>query len=172
MAQEEKPYRVYRGGRVKGKVPVPARRGRPQRARPAKDGGQVEYRGPGARERRVSWARRIALGLLVLFVLVVIWGALSYLSFSSGVSDAHKRLDSNARLALTSQGGLLLSHPTTVLLLGTDTAKVGGREGDRHSDSIMLVRTDPSHHRISYLSIPRDLRVPVPGLGDTKINAA
>jgi len=110
--------------------------------------------------------------VLVFFVLVVIWGALSYLSFSSGVSDADKRLDSNARLALTSQGGLLLSHPTTVLLLGTHTAKVGGREGDRHSDSIMLVRTDPSHHRIGYLSIPRDLRVPVPGLGDTKINAA
>jgi LCP family protein required for cell wall assembly len=172
MAQEEKPYRVYRGGRVKGKVPAPARRGRPQRAKPAKDGGQIEYRGPGARERRVSWGRRIALGALVLFVLIVIWGALSYLSFSSGVSDAHKRLDSNARLALTSQGGLLISHPTTVLLLGTDTAQVGGREGDRHSDSITLVRTDPSHHRLSYLSVPRDLRVPVPGLGDTKINAA
>jgi LCP family protein required for cell wall assembly len=36
----------------------------------------------------------------------------------------------------------------------------------------MLVRTDPSHHRIVYLSIPRDLRVPIPGHGDAKINAA
>ena len=36
----------------------------------------------------------------------------------------------------------------------------------------MLVRTDPSHHRLAYLSIPRDLYVPVPGLGDAKINAA
>jgi LCP family protein required for cell wall assembly len=36
----------------------------------------------------------------------------------------------------------------------------------------MLVRTDPGHHRIAYLSIPRDLRVPVEGLGDTKINSA
>ena len=36
----------------------------------------------------------------------------------------------------------------------------------------MLVRTDPSHHRLSYLSIPRDLLVPVAGLGNAKINAA
>ena len=36
----------------------------------------------------------------------------------------------------------------------------------------MLVRTDPSHHQIAYLSIPRDLLVAVPGVGNTKINAA
>ena len=36
----------------------------------------------------------------------------------------------------------------------------------------MLVRTDPSHHRLSLLSIPRDLYVPVPSLGYAKINAA
>ena len=36
----------------------------------------------------------------------------------------------------------------------------------------MLVRTDPSHHRLYYLSIPRDLQVPIPGGGTQKINAA
>jgi LCP family protein required for cell wall assembly len=36
----------------------------------------------------------------------------------------------------------------------------------------MLVRTDPSKHRIAYLSIPRDLRVEIPGYGSSKINAA
>ena len=36
----------------------------------------------------------------------------------------------------------------------------------------MLVRTDPSHHKLAYLSIPRDLLVAVPGLGNTKINAS
>ena len=41
-----------------------------------------------------------------------------------------------------------------------------------HSDSIMLLRTDPSHHRLYYLSIPRDLQVPIPGAGTQKINAA
>jgi len=37
---------------------------------------------------------------------------------------------------------------------------VAGRSGDRHADSIMIVRTDPSHHRLAYLSIPRDMLVP------------
>ena len=36
----------------------------------------------------------------------------------------------------------------------------------------MLVRTDPERHRLSYLSIPRDLRVDIPGHGAGKINAA
>jgi LCP family protein required for cell wall assembly len=36
----------------------------------------------------------------------------------------------------------------------------------------MLVRTDPDRGRTAYLSIPRDLRVDVPGRGFNKINAA
>jgi LCP family protein required for cell wall assembly len=174
MPPDEKPYRVYRGGRAKGAVPLPPRPGRTR----AGDGGRrrdgnVDYRGPGGRpRRRLSRGRLVAIGFALLLLLVVVWGATSYLSFRGGVEDANKRLDPNARLALTDQSGLLLSHPTTILLLGTDHAKVGGREGDRHSDSIMLVRTDPSKHRIAYLSIPRDLRVTIPGYGDQKINAA
>ena len=36
----------------------------------------------------------------------------------------------------------------------------------------MLLRTDPDGHRLSLLSIPRDLRVEIPGYGPDKINAA
>src|SRR3954470_3877095 len=179
MAREQKPYRVYRGGRVKGKVPTP--RARAVRARrdardAAADGrrdSRTDYRGVGARSQKdVRWGRRIGIGLLVLLLLVVVWAVASWFAFSSGVSDANKRLDPNAKSALTPQSGLLLSHSTTVLLLGTDNARVGGREGDRHSDSILLLRTDPSHHRLYYLSIPRDLVVPIPGYSTQKVNAA
>jgi LCP family protein required for cell wall assembly len=181
MAREEKPYRVYRGGRAKGKVPSATSRA----ARARREGGggrrddgagsRVLYRGPGARSDRpkqVRWGRRSALGAVVLLLLIVVWAVTSWLAFSSGVSDANKRLDPNAKSALTPQSGLLLSHSTTVLLLGTDNARVGGREGDRHSDSILLLRTDPSHHRLYYLSIPRDLQVPIPGYTTQKVNAA
>ena len=34
------------------------------------------------------------------------------------------------------------------------------------------MRTDPKRHRIAFLSIPRDLRVEIPGYGSNKINAA
>jgi LCP family protein required for cell wall assembly len=178
MAPEEKPYRVYRGGRTKGKVPTSAKSGRAQRERAAaggsagEGGGVAEYRGPGAKPRKPNWRRRILLGVAVLLVLFVVWGVTSYLQFSSGVADANKRLPTDARSALSKQGGLLLSHSTTILLLGTDNSDLASRAGDRHSDSIVLLRTDPSHHRLYYLSIPRDLEVPIPGVGTTKINAA
>jgi LCP family protein required for cell wall assembly len=174
MAREEKPYRVYRGGRAKGKVPAPARSGRQQRDTGDGPRGEkpVEYRGPGGRKRRLSRGRRIAIGVALLVVLLIVWGAASFLAFRDGVASANKRLDPNARLALAPESGLLTSHPTTILMLGTDHNAAGGREGDRHSDSIMLVHTDPSRHRLAFLSIPRDLRVPIPDAGEQKINAA
>jgi LCP family protein required for cell wall assembly len=176
MAREEKPYRVYRGGRAKGKVPTTRPRpGRAQRGGSADGAGErAEYRGPGATSaaRKPRWGLRIGVGVAVLLVLVVVWGVASWLSFSSGVADANKRLDPNAKLALVDQSGLLLSHSTTILMLGTDNAAIGGRTGDHHSDSILLLRTDPSHHRLYYLSIPRDIEVPIPGSSTQKINAA
>lgn len=170
MPEQEKPYRLYRGGRVKGKVPAPPRPGRQGQA----DEDGLRYPGPGPilPARRKNWPRRILIGVAALLVLLVVWGVASYLAFRSGVKDANARLDGSARAALDDQSGLLLSHPTTVLLLGTDHSRVGGREGDRHSDSIMLVRTDPKRHRIAFLSIPRDLLVTIPGGGEAKINAA
>jgi LCP family protein required for cell wall assembly len=189
MAPKEKPYRVYRGGRVKGKVPAPggpSKSGRSKGKTPIAGAGDGSgrYRGPGAARRRrgqggrlgflrrVSWRRWIPVGLAALVGLVVIWAVASYVSLSNGVSDANKRLPKDASAVLTHEDGLLFSHPTTILVLGTDNAPISSREGLRHSDSIMLVHTEPSHHRISYLSVPRDLRVPIAGLGTTKINAA
>jgi polyisoprenyl-teichoic acid--peptidoglycan teichoic acid transferase len=139
-----------------------------------KAAGRNEYRGPGARSAasRPHWRRRIGLVVLLLLVLVIVWGVASWFAFSGGVSDADARLDPAAKAALAPQGGLALSHSTTILMLGTDNAQIGGRSGDMHSDSIMLLRTDPAHHRLYYLSIPRDLQVPVPGYGTEKIDAA
>jgi polyisoprenyl-teichoic acid--peptidoglycan teichoic acid transferase len=181
MAGEEKPYRTYRGGRAKGKVP-PATAKASRSAgdgkggrRDKRSGSRNDYRGPGARpdrEKNVRWGRRIGIGAVVLLLLALVWAVTSWFAFSSGVSDANKRLTPDARSALASQNGLLLSHSTTVLLLGTDNSQIGGRTGDRHSDSILLLRTDPEHHRLYYLSIPRDLVAPIPGYNTQKINAA
>jgi LCP family protein required for cell wall assembly len=170
MAREEKPYRVYRGGRAKGKIPTV----RPGRVRSADGPPNVgEYRGPGtATPKPRHWGRWIGLGFLLIVVFLVVWGVLGWLSVSSGVSDANKRLTPDAKTALAKQNGLLLSHSTTILLLGVDNSDLASRAGDMHSDSIMLLRTDPSHHRLYYLSIPRDIVVPIPGHSPQKINAA
>src|SRR5919201_3672901 len=176
----DKPYTLYRGGRVKGKVPAVPRPGRPER--PDGDGRKLgrfrlpSYRGPGpkpGRRTRWSWRRRIGVTLLALFLFLVIWFTAAYLSFSSGVSAANKRLPASTSAALTPDKGMLLAHATDILLLGTDHSRIAARAADRHSDSMMLLRTDPKHHRLVYLSIPRDLRVPdIPGHGPDKINAA
>jgi LCP family protein required for cell wall assembly len=168
MAREEKPYRVYKGGRVKGKVPAPPR---PERA------GRRDSKGPSARERPRRGGRRFnrrrLIWLLPAFVvLLVLWGVASFFAFQGGVADANKRLSPAAAGALTKQSGLLMSKATNILLLGTDHATVTGRQTDQHSDSIMIIHTDPKRHRIVFLSLPRDLLVQIPGYGDQKINAA
>ncbi|HYZ19162.1 MAG TPA: LCP family protein [Gaiellaceae bacterium] len=175
MPEGEKPYRVYRGGRVRGRVPTLPK---PERA-PSRDGRRpprLRYPGPGPRretERRPNWRRRILLVLGALFLLLIVWIVMSYLALRSGTKDANARLSPAAGAALEPQDGLILSQPSVFLLVGTDHAAYQRqRRGFRRADSLMLVRTDPGRGRVSYLSIPRDLRVEVPGYGFEKINSA
>lgn len=166
MATDGKPYRVYKGGRAKGRVPLQ----RPASAGAADGSGTPDPTGPTAPARRRSRRRWIAIALAVLTVLVVAWASLSVVAVSRGVSAANGRVPGGVTAQLAKDAGLLVSNPTTLLVLGTD----GGaqRAGAARSDSIMLVRTDPRTQRIYYLSIPRDLQVSIPGYGVAKINAA
>lgn len=175
MAREDKPYRVYRGGRAKGGVPTLTRRPRPAPQRPAEDGRPPErYRGPGPTKRERKWGpgRIIPLAILVLVLLLIGWTVAGFLAVRSGVKKANARLPDSAKAQLAPQDGLMLSNPSTILVIGSDHSRRADRRGNRLADSIMLIRTDPEHHRISYLSIPRDLEVDVPGQGHEKINAS
>jgi len=163
MAVEGKPYRLYRGGRAKGKVPLE----RTTRASPRQPRAAGER--PARRRRWWLWA---TLGVAGLVVLLVVWTILGYRSFASGVEDANDRLPRRAQAALAQHDGSLLSDAATILVVGTDGGKAAGRGDARRSDSLLLLRTDPGTHRLSYLSIPRDLRVEIPGYGTSKINAA
>jgi LCP family protein required for cell wall assembly len=64
--------------------------------------------------------------------------------------------------------------PQTIMLIGSDernkTANDAG-SGAR-SDTIILVRLDPDKDATALMSLPRDLRVEIPGHGIDKINAA
>src|SRR3954454_10619925 len=78
VGEGDKPYRVYRGGRAQGTVPLASKQASaPVRKKAPASGanGSTPYRGPGpkrARKKR-SWGRRIALGVLVLILLFVAW---------------------------------------------------------------------------------------------------
>jgi LCP family protein required for cell wall assembly len=169
MARADKPYRVYRGGRARGRVPLDRRRGSDGDGRGGRPKGVPK---PQRVRGRRSWKRILGSLAVVLLLAVVAWGVLSYLAFRKGVEAANDRLPASTRRALSPQGGLVLSRPTTILLLGTDHANTDERVTFRRSDSMMLVRTDPGKHRIAYLSIPRDLKAAIPGHGEAKINAA
>lgn len=171
MPRKDKPYRVYRGGRAKGPIRPEGRRDRLGRDRDGDAGGDAYARErPVKPRRRRRWLRILVVLVLVVVLVFVLWGVLGYLAFRSGVKEANERLDSRVENALAEQDGLLLSNPTTTLVLGTDEGPK--RSGPFRSDAILLVRTDPDQHKLAYLSIPRDLRVPIPGHGTDKINAA
>jgi polyisoprenyl-teichoic acid--peptidoglycan teichoic acid transferase len=166
MPAQDKPYRVYRGGRAKGRVPLARHQG------PAVDGHGAPPRTPSQPRKRRRPGRWIAGAIVALFALLVVWGVTGYLSVASGVSEANDRVPPGVRRQLTETDGLLLSTPTTILVLGTDGGNRPGREGANRSDSIMLLRTDPGKRRLAFLSIPRDLQVEIPEVGVAKINAA
>ncbi|MEI6427141.1 MAG: LCP family protein [Pseudanabaena sp. ELA607] len=81
-----------------------------------------------------------------------------------------------------------LSRPVNILVMGTimltsDLPGATGPSKERYleeldnnlngmSDAMLLIRFDPESRKVSVLSIPRDTRVPIQGVGVTKINFA
>jgi LCP family protein required for cell wall assembly len=119
------------------------------------------------RRRLPPW-RLILLTVLGALLVLVLWVAYGYWQFRGALNDANRRVDARTRAALVS-GGSLLSDPSTTLVLGSDRRPDGG---PGRSDSILLIHVDPGANRIAELSIPRDLRVTIPGHGDDRINVA
>jgi LCP family protein required for cell wall assembly len=83
-----------------------------------------------------------------------------------GTTAAQKAIVTKTRKQLRPE---LPGKAMNVLLIGSD--KSGPADPGR-SDTQILVRLDPATKSISMLSIPRDLKIYVDGLGYTKMNAA
>jgi polyisoprenyl-teichoic acid--peptidoglycan teichoic acid transferase len=83
---------------------------------------------------------------------------------------ANPKLDVGQELAQADPG-----KPQTIMLIGSDRRAKTARDyqgGNGLSDTIILIRMDPTKKVTALLSIPRDLKVPIPGHGIGKINAA
>jgi LCP family protein required for cell wall assembly len=65
-------------------------------------------------------------------------------------------------------------EPENILILGSDRRAGEEFEEEEHgrSDTTILLRLDPETDTISVMSIPRDLKVEIPGFGTEKFNAA
>ena len=84
---------------------------------------------------------------------------------------ARSSSSARATLATTDAG-----KPQTMMLLGSDKRPKNNVDGRRRaaprSDTMMLVRLDPRKKATALLSLPRDLKVEIPGHGTDKLNAA
>ena len=125
-------------------------------------------RPPRPTRRRWSVWRIIGIAVVSIALILVLWVGYGYWQFRGSLDAANKRVDAATRAALT-PGGSPFSDVSTTLVLGSDVRPDGGAG---RSDSMMLVRVDPGRNTIAQLSIPRDLRVTIPGHGDDRINAA
>jgi len=82
-------------------------------------------------------------------------------------------LDLGASLAEADTG-----TPQTLMLIGSDKRAASsedvrsGLSSGQRSDTIILARLDPSRQAIALMSLPRDLKVEVPGHGTEKLNEA
>jgi LCP family protein required for cell wall assembly len=133
-------------------------------------------RGPGWKEYFLAMCVTVLTGLVV--------GVLVGEAYTPG--DPSTKDDPTAN-----DGGGLLSNftpknftlvptlhdPLNVLIMACDVNYVsrGGKRAmglNGNTDTMILARFDPATEQIRMLSIPRDTRVPIPGHGTFKINAA
>ena len=125
-----------------------------------------------ARRQRKPWSfwRVLRWGLFVMLLLAAAAGALIFHYFYEPLAQV---TDISGRKDLQEAQQFLIApapnRPVTGLVIGYD-ARPG--ENQSRSDTLMLVRFDPERDTLSLLSVPRDLRVAIPGHGIDKINAA
>ncbi|GAA1757969.1 LCP family protein [Kocuria aegyptia] len=129
-----------------------------------------------AAPRRRHPFRRVLLVLLGL-VLVLALAAGAFLWHLGRTFDARRQVVAHAFPAESGRpaAGSAQDRGTTVLLLGADS-RPGGRadvgvEGER-ADTIMLVHVPEDGGEAYVMSVLRDMWVPIPGVGEAKINAA
>jgi polyisoprenyl-teichoic acid--peptidoglycan teichoic acid transferase len=134
----------------------------PSEPRPAAVAATAEDEGPPP--RRGIWAR-FAVGSLLIIVAMATATALSLFFFLNGVLHGFHGLPGvENELAVANPGS-----PQTILVLGSDKRPQDQALGAR-SDTTILVRV--ASDQITVLSIPRDLKVNIPGHGIDKFNAA
>ncbi|MDF0555446.1 LCP family protein [Kamptonema sp. UHCC 0994] len=130
---------------------------------------------------------KIARPLFWIFLLLLIatasatfgaiFGAITALIAPVEPEIISKALDSyNTFTGAPNRPEYRLSRPVNILVMGVDRVPEASSNSSQsfngRSDTILLVRIDPTDQSINLLSIPRDTQVELPGIGQTKISEA
>ncbi|HSS42422.1 MAG TPA: LCP family protein [Solirubrobacterales bacterium] len=123
---------------------------------------------PAPKPRRFWWRFLLASVLIVAVSAATTAAAtLLYLdSIANAIQPKNNKLQKKVEKFLTDAGGA-----QTFLIIGSDK-RANEAEDPGRSDTTMLVRLDPDKSLISMMSIPRDLKVEIPGYGTGKFNEA
>lgn len=126
-----------------------------------------------------TWPHQLILGSLA--IASGITGAATAYVLQMAPLQAHKVRSHlpHATPSITSMIPGRLTRPINVLILGIDNSG-HPHEGSvtpaealaGNSDTMLLVRIDPTLHQVNVLSIPRDTMVQIPKVGNDKINDA
>ncbi|GHO49600.1 LCP family protein [Ktedonospora formicarum] len=131
-------------------------------------------KGPRKKRRFPIWAR-ILVGILVLLLLVLtpgVWYYETHLasSIEQITGQMPTEFGTNGSHSDTSNNGDILSGGrVNILLLGSDT---DGKNTAPLAQTDIVVTIDPATNYVGMLSIPRDMRVVIPGYGQGKMDAA
>ena len=129
------------------------------------------FRTVAGRVRFPLWARF----LTAAFVIVLSVGtatAASLLLYIEGIADDLK-LDPEFVTIEDKLSRVEAGEPQTIMILGSDKRPEFKKDKFRGlSDTTMLLRVDPDRNAIALFSLPRDLKVEIPGYGTAKLNEA
>jgi len=124
---------------------------------------------PPPKPKRYWW--RFTLGSVVIVTAVAAATAASILLYVGSIADAlsHNNVLKNKvqRILAETEGG----EPQNILIIGSDK-RASEPEDTGRSDTTILLRLDPDKDAIALMSIPRDLKVEIPGVGTDKFTAA
>jgi polyisoprenyl-teichoic acid--peptidoglycan teichoic acid transferase len=118
--------------------------------------------------------RRLLVGCSVLLVFLVV-------ATTAGYGYVHYRFGQIRSVEVPGLHKSSSGRPFNLLVVGSDSREGlddadGSRYGDvggQRNDTTLVVRVEPARKRVSMLSIPRDLVVPIAGTGaENRINAA
>ena len=126
-------------------------------------------------ERPPRVGLKLALrALLACTLIMVLTGAAVATAVLREVDDILEplRLPGRADIEVPELDKADAGGPRTFMILGSDKREGVDRDSPPRSDTILLARADPDKDAITVMSLPRDLKVEIPGHGEDKINAA
>jgi LCP family protein required for cell wall assembly len=126
---------------------------------------------PAPKPKRYWW--RFTLASVIIVVVSAAATATGVLVYLNSVAKALSHNDAFGNKVSRFLSQVHGGEPENILILGSD--KRAGPEFEEdpgRSDTTILLRLDPDKQAIAVMSIPRDLKVEIPGVGTEKFNAA